>query len=341
MLRLRDVRKSDLPELSRLARELDTVNLPANDRALAQLVDHSSRSFSGRLRDPLQRLYVFVLEDTEAGRLVGTSQIIAMHGTHEAPHVFLDVFEREHYSASLDRLFRHQVMRIGYNSEGHTEIGGLVVDPALRGQDKPGKQLSWVRFLYIAMHRARFRDRVLAELLPPLLPDGRSVLWEAFGARFTGLTYQEADKLSCRSKEFIKELFPSGEVYLETLPQVVREVVGRVGPATEGVRRMLESIGFRYDQRIDPFDGGPHFSAATGEISLVRDYRRAKLLSEPLADHAHAPLRLVAVESTGRRKFQAVKCPCRLDAEGAALPHWACEALGACPGDRVHTIPFA
>ncbi|MFM2152241.1 MAG: hypothetical protein RL199_676 [Pseudomonadota bacterium] len=339
MMRLRDVRKSDLPELSRLARVLDTVNLPANERALVELVDHSARSFSGRLKDPLHRLYVFVLEDVRHQRLVGTSQIIAMHGTHEAPHVFLDLFEREHYSVSLDRLFRHQVMRIGYNYEGHTEIGGLVVDPSLRGVDKPGKQLSFVRFLFMAMHRRWFRERVLAELLPPLLPDGRSVLWEAFGARFTGLTYQEADKLSRTSKEFIKELFPQGEVYLDLLGPAVKDVVGHVGPATEGVRRMLEAIGFRYDQRIDPFDGGPHFSAATGDIAPVKSYRRSRLAAERLTGDAETFL--VAVEGNRARPFQAVKTPCRFTRDEVRLPGWALELLGAAEGDRVHAIPFA
>lgn len=340
MYLLRDVQKSDQAELAKLAAALDTVNLPADPKALHDLVDVSTRSFAGKVRDPLERLYLFVLEDPRTGRLVGTSQIIAMHGTREAPHVFLDVYEREHYSALIDRHFKHQVIQIGYHYEGFTEIGGLVVRPELRGHDKPGKQLSWVRFLYIAMHRDRFRDRVLAELLPPLLPDGRSLLWEAFGARFTGLTYQEADKLSRKSKEFIKELFPSGEIYVELLPPAVQKVIGKVGPQTEGVRRMLESIGFRYDHRIDPFDGGPHFSAQTSEVKLVREYRRAKVQAEDLETEWEE--RVLAVERPrSRRRFMAVKAPCRLDDDRAYLPAEVKEILSLEPGDRIHTIPFA
>ena len=60
---------------------------------------------------------------------------------------------------------RHKVLSIGYNYDGPTEIGGLVVDPPYRsGPEKPGKQLSFVRFLFMAQHRRLFRDRVLAEL---------------------------------------------------------------------------------------------------------------------------------------------------------------------------------
>src|SRR5690606_37449674 len=145
---------------------------------LEALIDLSCRSFSTEIRDPFERTYLFVLEDPKSEQLIGTSQLIAQHGTREAPHIYLDVFEREHYSQLVDKHFRHQVLRIGYNYEGHTEIGGLVVHPQFRGAGKPGKPLSFVRFLFVAMHRSLFRDRIIAELMPPILPDGRSVLWE-------------------------------------------------------------------------------------------------------------------------------------------------------------------
>ena len=63
MLLLRDAQRTDLAAISRLAEVLDTVNLPYDRRALAEILDHSVRSFSGRVRDPLARSYVFVAED--------------------------------------------------------------------------------------------------------------------------------------------------------------------------------------------------------------------------------------------------------------------------------------
>jgi hypothetical protein len=221
VLLLRDVRKSDLPALRSLARVLNSVNLPADERALSGIIERSVRSFSGRIVDPWKRSYVFVLEDTARRRVLGTSMVIAKHGTRESPCTFLDVTERENYSSTLDRHFRHQVLSIGFHFDGPTEIGGLVVDPKARGsQAEPGKQLSFVRFLYMAIFPDRFRETVLAELMPPLRKDGKSLFWEGFGRRFTGLDYQEADKLSRKGKEFIQQLFPAGEFYA-TLP--VRE----------------------------------------------------------------------------------------------------------------------
>ena len=133
MLLLRDARRSDLSDLLRLARVLDSVNLPADPRALAGIVGRSARSFAGRIADPLGRSYVFVLEDPRRRRVLGTSMVIAQHGTRESPCTFLDVTERENYSSTLDRHFRHPVLSLGYHFDGPTEIGGLVVDPSARG----------------------------------------------------------------------------------------------------------------------------------------------------------------------------------------------------------------
>src|SRR4051812_29091880 len=177
MLVVRDVQKTDLPGLKRLAAVLNSVNLPNNEAVLEGLISRSVESFSGKLKEPFEREYLFVLEDPRRRSIIGTSMVIAQHGTREAPHIYFQVTDAEHYSATIDRHFKHKVLSIGYNYDGPTEIGGLVVDPPHRsGSEKPGKQLSYVRFLFIAMHRQLFRDRVLAELMPPLLPDGRSLL---------------------------------------------------------------------------------------------------------------------------------------------------------------------
>jgi arginine N-succinyltransferase len=342
VLLLRDARKSDLAALRRLACVLNSVNLPADDRALSGIIDRSERSFAGRIEDPLRRSYVFVLEDLRRRRVVGTSMVIAQHGTRESPCTFLDVSERETYSSTLDRHFRHQVLSIGFHFDGPTEIGGLVVDPKQRASGAlPGKQLSFVRFLYMAMHRDRFRDTVLAELMPPLSKDGKSPFWESFGRRFTGLGYQDADKRSRQGKEFIQQLFPATELYATLLPPRVQRALGTVGRTTEGARRMLARIGFRYVNRIDPFDGGPHYEAKLADLTLVRACRRASVAAEPLGAHGADPEWLVGWErATGPNRLRAVRCRARVAGEEVRLPEAARRALGVPPGAAVHLIPF-
>lgn len=275
MFVIRDAQPDDLPGLLRLAAVLNTVNLPNDKSALEDLLDLSVRSFAGRVRSPLQREYLFVMQDTDTGALVGTSQVIAQHGTREEPHIYFDVLHEERYSATIDRHFRHQMLRIGFDHDGPTEIGGLVLDPAWRrAPGKLGKQLSFARFVYMAMHPTWFRPRVLAELLPPLGEGGRSSLWEALGRRFTGLTYLEADRISKTNKEFIKGLFPSGLIYASLFGDEAQQVIGEVGPATEGVKKMLTAIGFSPVGRIDPFDGGPHFEANTKDVWPITNTRK-------------------------------------------------------------------
>jgi arginine N-succinyltransferase len=342
VLVLRDVRKSDLPRLKALARVLNSVNLPADERALAGIIERSVRSFAGRIADPLRRSYVFVLEDPRRGRVLGTSMVIAQHGTRASPCTFLDVTERESYSSTLDRHFRHRVLSIGFHFDGPTEIGGLVVDPrSRRGPDRPGKQLSLVRFLFMAMFPDRFRDTVLAELMPPLAKDGRSAFWESFGRRFTGLDYQDADKLSRRGKEFIQQLFPGGEFYATLLPPRVQKALGTVGRSTEGARRMLARIGFRHVDRIDPFDGGPHYEAKLAEISLVRAHRRLEVAAEPLQASRRDPEVLAGVvRASGPDRFRAVRTRARVTAGRVRLPAEATRALGVTHGDVIDVVPF-
>jgi arginine N-succinyltransferase len=281
---------------------------------------------------------VFVIEDAGRRRILGTSMLIAQHGTRDSPCTFFELSEREHYSGTLDRHFRHRVLSLGYHFDGPTEIGGLVVRPRDRGGPaKPGKQLAFVRFLYLAAHRERFRDTVLAELMPPLLPDGRSLFWESCGRRFTGLDYQTADKKSRENKEFIQQLFPP-TIYATLLPPRVQRLLGAVGRETRGVERMLARAGFRFVGRIDPFDGGPHYECRTDEIAPVRDFRRLAVAEgEPGADD---PPWLVSAEGRGRVRFRAVRAPARVEGDEIRLPARAREQLRVRAAARVGAIPL-
>ncbi|HEX7840651.1 MAG TPA: arginine N-succinyltransferase, partial [Kofleriaceae bacterium] len=283
-----------------VAEHLDTVNLPADRRLIEDLLDRSERSFAEAVPIP-DREFLFVLEDLAHQRIVGTSMIYAQHGTKRAPHIFYRVENDERYSVTLDKHFVHPALRIGYNYNGPTEIGGLILLPEFRhGSEALGKTLSYVRFLFIRMHRPWFRSHVLSELLPPLEPDGTSRLWEALGRKFTGLTYQEADRLSKDNKEFIHALFPDDPIHTELLPDDVRGIIGQVGPETRAVERMLRRIGFEYADQIDPFDGGPHFVARTDDITLVRAAREVVVTTVDHAD-GERPWAVLAVEVPGAR----------------------------------------
>lgn len=308
---IRAATESDTDDLYELASFLDSVNLPHDREAIEDLLKRSERAFAQIEGDPRRREYVFVLHDTVARRAIGTSTVFGQLGRRDAPYIYFDVKQEERYSATLDLHFVHDVLSMGYSYNGPTEIGGLVMHPdARRAPERLGRLISYVRFLWIAMHRDYFQNYVLAELLPPLADDGVSHLWEAVGRRFTGMTYREADKLSKTNKEFIRGLFPDGDIYGTLLSDEAQAVIGQVGPQTRGVEKLLRRIGFDYVNRVDPFDGGPHFVARTEQISLVRAARPMKLSSAP-ADGSPLTPHLCALESDRPPYFRAFTCQAR------------------------------
>jgi len=338
---IRGALTSDEEQLLELARHLNTVNLPNDRGAVAQILDQSQKSFSGAIKSPTRREYVFVLVDRQQNRLVGTSMIIAQLGRRDAPYIYLDVIDEERYSATLDKHFKHTTLSIGYSYDGPTEIGGLILLPSYRRvPERLGQAISYVRFLFIKMHRELFRDELLAELLPPLEPDGTSHLWDALGRHFTDLTYAEADILSKKNKEFIRGLFPEGTIYASLLPKQALDVIGKVGAQTRGVEKMLRRIGFRYAERVDPFDGGPHFTALTDEVTLVQRTRKMRIARVDASLEAKHKS-LVAVEQPEAPYFRAISAAWLSDSEQeGALSAEAAAHLGLGVGDDVWVLPM-
>jgi arginine N-succinyltransferase len=332
---------ADEDQLLAVARHLNTVNLPDDRGEIRGILDTAQKSFTGAIKDPRRREYVFVLVDAAKGEIVGTSMIIGQLGRRDAPYIYVDVFEEERYSATLDKHFRHVVLKIGYSYNGPTEIGGLIVSPEHRKRpERLGLLISYVRFLYIKMHRELFRDELLAELLPPLEPDGTSHLWDAVGRKFTEMTYAEADRLSKKNKEFVKGLFPEGAIYATLLPQNAQDVIGKVGAQTKGVERMLRRIGFRYAWRVDPFDGGPHFTAPTDEVLLVQRTREAAVSPIP-GSSVPGTRALVAAALQEAPFFRCLFSPCRAREDGSAeVPADVAQYLGVSGGDKVWVLPI-
>jgi arginine N-succinyltransferase len=329
---IRAALRSDHARLVELARYLDSVNLPHDEAAILEVVEQSEDAFSGKIGDARRRQYVFVLIDLEADRAVGTSMIIGQLGRKDAPYIYFDVHTEEKYSPMLDRHFVHQVLSMGYSFNGPTEIGGLVMHPDYRRvPEKLGMLISYVRFLFIAAHREDFRDQILAELLPPLEADGTSHLWEAVGRHFTEMTYKEADRLSKRNKEFVRALFPDGDIYASLLPKDAQAVIGKVGRETRGVETLLKRIGFRYANRVDPFDGGPHFIAQTDEITLVE-----RTAASPVSiGEAHGKRALVARQWDVAPFFRAIAVPCVVRRGSVEIGREAAAHLGVEAGDEV------
>lgn len=272
MFLIRSVDLSDINDLFELSKLVSFINLPNDYELIQKKIQSSVSTFKKPDKEKAKNNYIFVLEDTESKKVIGVSMIHGLHGTDEEPHYYLSVGQERKYSETINTGFIHGTLQLDYECNGYTEIGGLVIHPNYRNNpDKLGKQISFVRFLFIAIHSSQFTPVIHSELMPPLDKDGNSPLWEAIGRKFLNMDYQEADILSRKNKEFILSLYPSGTIYTSLLPIEARDAIGNVGEDTRPVKKMLENIGFKYMKEVDPFDGGPHYRANQKDITPIKE----------------------------------------------------------------------
>ncbi|MBI4178187.1 arginine N-succinyltransferase [bacterium] len=333
---LRQARPGDLPDLLRLAKRLDSINLPHDEKVLMELIQGSLQSFASRQSGWYFGQYLFVLEN-ERGRVVGSSQVRDKHGIVNRPFICFRIVLVKKSSRTIERDFTHTCLKLEWSPEGITEIGGLILDPKYRDHpDRLGKLLSYSRFLYMAMHADKFRQEVMAELLPPLDKRGNSVFWDHVGKKFTGLEYKEANA-RCRSNaEFMFSLFPHTLIYTNLLPPHIQKLIGAVHPDTEPVRGMLERIGFRFSEEICPFDGGPIYRAAVKDITLIQKTRGMTIRSgKPDAEAVRA---IVGFDEAG--EFRAGFADAQISDPHVGLDAKALKRLGVRPGQRAYVLPI-
>lgn len=337
---LRSVSLDDLKDLKRLSEMVTFINLPPDEDIIEAKIESSLQSFKKPSQQLRENYYIFVLENRKSGEVMGVSMIHAQHGTEEEPHFFLRVSQEHKFSNTINTGFIHGTLKLGHDTDGPTEIGGLVLNPDYRGnKEKLGKQLSFVRFLYMSMYPERFKPVIHSELMPPLDKDGSSALWEAIGRRFMNMGYHEADVLSRSNKEFILSLFPSENIYQTLLPMEARDSIGKVGKDTEPVRRMLESIGFKYTQEVDPFDGGPHYRCELKNIKPVKHQIVGTLSNQGFDASTSQPM-LVALPQSNY-DFFAVKLNVNVGKDGALiLDSGEVGDLQVRWGDKTTAIPF-
>lgn len=335
---IRSVREQDLDELERLSELVYFINLPNNRDLLKDKIRTSVDSFNGTIEDKFEREYIFVIENRETGQVIGTSMIIARHGSPKSPHMYFELKEKQKYSETIHAGFIHKVLSLKFDSDGPTEIGGLVIDPSFRGHKlKLGRLLSFCRFSFIKMKRRWFKDRILSELMPPLSENGESLLWEALGRRFTNLSYQDADLLSRKNKEFITSLFPKGDIYTVLLSGEARDAIGKVGPDTEPVKHMLEKIGFRWKEHIDPFDGGPHYWAETDKITLVNQTQKFHLHRESLKSRIQERA-LISTFTAG--EYRCMQSPYQISRGKVLLPKAVSDLIELTGDEDIFVLPL-
>ena len=269
---IRAARDSDLQALYEMAKLTGGgfTNLQPEKDVLRAKLARSHAAFERVDDTPTDELFLLVLENTETGDVRGTCQIFTAVGQKWPFYSYRIGIDSKH-SQELDRTFQSELLNLTNDLVGCSEVGGLFLHPGERAGGL-GMLLARSRYLFIKQHRARFADRILAELRGVIDEAGGSPFWDGVAGRFFGMSFQEADRFNAiHGTQFIADMMPQHPIYTAMLQESARAVIGMPHPSGRAAMRMLENEGFAFENYVDIFDGGPTMTARTDNVKAIRD----------------------------------------------------------------------
>lgn len=274
---IRPIRAADLEPVLELVRRGGTglTNLPPDRDAIQSRIASAERALSDQQARSEGAAIMLVAE--HGGRIVATGMIFARVGA-EWPFYSYRITRQAAVSRSLARSKAQRLLNLVNDFDGETEVGGLFVDPELRGLAL-GQLMARSRYVFIAAHRTWFGERVIAELRGYQDELGHSPVWDAIGRHFYDMEFEEADRTGAlHGNQFIADLGARYPIYISMLPAVAQAALGRPHDDGRPAHAMLLSEGFRDEGYVDIFDGGPTLVAPIDAVRTVIGSREARLL---------------------------------------------------------------
>ncbi len=337
---IRAARPKDMQQIYEMAKSTGGgfTNLPPDKPALTAKLERSAAAFARDDDQLADDLFVFVLENTETGKVHGTCQIFAQIGL-KWPFYSYRIGSLTQHSEELGRTFRADILNLSTDLEGASEVGGLFLHPSARSGGL-GLLIARSRYLFIRNHRARFADNTLAELRGVIDEAGGSPFWDGVAGRFFGMNFQDADEFNgTHGNQFIADLMPKHPVYIAMLSEHARSVIGVPHPSGRAAMRMLENEGFTWEKYVDIFDGGPTMTARTDKIRSISDAKDYAVvgIGDTLSSGNSAEKMLVTI---GRLSdFKCAYGQIVMREGGAVIDPDCASALGLQVGDMFTCIP--
>jgi len=321
-------------EIAAAAAQLSST-LPRQEEALVRLLEHSQRSFAGQHDPAAPPRFLFVLEDSESGRLHGTAGIDS-HAGNGQPFYSYRRDALIHASHELGISRRVEVLYPSHGLTGRTLLCAFVIRRELVGTDA-FELLSRARLLFVAEHRDWFARDMVVEIQGVQHEDGRVPFWDSLGRHFFDMDFRTADEYSSRlSKTFIAELMPPNPIYVTLLSTEAQAALGQAHSQKAPNLALLQREGFRTGDYIDIFDAGPVLEARTDQLrTLVTSQRRVLHAS---CEQEGEMCLLAAGEGAGFRCTLAPATETLTDALRVPVSVW--HLLNRSAGDPVRTVPL-
>lgn len=343
-------------------------SLPLHPELLEQKIAQSIESMQQPLSRPQGEHYLFVLEETDSGAVIGTTAIASAIGMSD-PWYHYRIGTMVHASRAMNIHNCFRTLYLCNDYTGHSEVCSLFLHPQYRGQKSRavtqglqsagmprgakspngygGTLLSKSRLLFMAQFPDRFAERVIAEMRGVSNESGISPFWEGLGRHFFTMEFSEADYLTgLGNKSFIAELMPKHSIYIHLLPETAQQVIGEVHNNTRPARKMLEDEGFHFEGYVDIFDAGPTLVSRLKDLRTVRHSRLYPVDIVTAGDRQHEPdpdAQPCLMANTGLQQYRCLVDTIRVPDEGQPLllNEQLAENLLLQPGESLRMVPLA
>jgi len=339
MIIIRPIKATDYDDLYRIAIESGHgfTSLPVNEGILKKRIIHSIESFQALVSQPGDQGYLFVMEDTETGQVVGTTGIEAAVGLDNAFYHY-HLGKVVHSSRELNIHNTVETLALCNDYTGATEICTLFLQKSHRKYDN-GKFLSRCRFLFIAEHSERFSNCVIAEMRGVSDENGKSPFYDWLEKHFLSIEFTKADYLTgIGNKDFIAELMPKYPVYVSLLTKEAQQVINKVHRNTVPALRLLEAEGFSRRGYVDIFDAGPTLEAERNQIRAVRESDKYQVLIDDACSSKTNQKYIVCNTKIAEFRAIQIKLTLRKTANQVVLTNDVAQALQVQQGDWVRLL---
>jgi arginine N-succinyltransferase len=252
--------------------------LPRSPDKLAEKIDHAARSLACDPSTQGRERFLFVLEDTETGAILGTAGLDASAGNGQ-PFYNYRLDELIHACHELDVTTRVEVLYLSHELTGRALLCSFAIAESVR-KTAAFELLSRARLLFVDQHRDLFGDDLIVEIQGVQDEEGNSPFWDSLGRHFFEMDFATADYYSgIKSKTFIAELMPPHPIYVTLLSDAAQAALGESHEAASQTCQLLRREGFRLGKHVDIFDGGPTLEARIDDLNTIkgRRYRTVKL----------------------------------------------------------------
>lgn len=272
---VRPCRVDDLSSIESLVRDnhARVASLPRKRERLQERIEHSIHSFQQGSSSSGGQFFLFVLENTQTGELLGCSGI-AMNDDAKRPFYNYRLGELIHASETFDIHTPVSVLHLTHELTGHNVLCSFAIKQGLLGT--PACELiSRARFMFMRQFSDLFSDNLVVELQGVCNEEGQSAFWDSWGRQFFGMDYASANyHVTTKSRTFLAELMPPYPIYVTMLSPEAQEAIGQHDTRANEIHRLLVSEGFENSPYVDIFDAGRVMIGKTSELTTFSSAQR-------------------------------------------------------------------